>query len=46
MFEERLLCALLAKGLDGLRFFAKKGDEVSYYNVKHFLLSQIDLYKG
>ncbi|SDN69954.1 hygromycin-B 4-O-kinase [Paenibacillus sp. yr247] len=39
-FEERLLCALLFKGLDGLRFFAKKGDRNAYDMVKSELLGQ------
>ncbi len=33
-FEERLRCALLFKGLDGLRFYAKKGDRNAYGMVK------------
>lgn len=37
-FDERLLCALLFKGLDGLRFYAKKGDENAYNSVKSELL--------
>ncbi|WP_246294082.1 phosphotransferase family protein [Paenibacillus planticolens] len=33
-FEERLRCALLFKGIDGLRFYAKKGDRNAYDSVK------------
>lgn len=38
-FEERLLCCMLFKGLDGLRFYAKKGDRPSYDFMKNHLLS-------
>ncbi|KIL40564.1 hypothetical protein SD70_12480 [Gordoniibacillus kamchatkensis] len=37
-FEERLRCGLLFKGLDGLRFFAKKEDPGAYRHVKSELL--------
>lgn len=37
-FEERLLCYLLFKGIDGLRFYAKKGDRPSYDFIKKSLL--------
>ncbi|GIQ66545.1 hypothetical protein PACILC2_51130 [Paenibacillus cisolokensis] len=40
-FEERLQCALLFKGLDGLRFYAKKGDRISYESVKRDLLELV-----
>lgn len=33
-FEERLLCALLFKGLDGLRFYAKQGNKDAYDSAK------------
>ncbi|MBS4179059.1 phosphotransferase family protein [Lederbergia citrea] len=38
-FEERLLCAMLIKGLDGLRFFAKKDDKDAYDSVKSKIIS-------
>lgn len=37
-FEERLRCGLLFKGLDGLRFFAKKRDRNAYSHVKSDLM--------
>lgn len=37
-FEERLLCYKLFKGIDGLRFFAKKDDRQGYGYVKDKLL--------
>lgn len=40
-FEERLLCYQLFKGVDGLRFYAKKGDKPSYDFIKAHLLSLI-----
>ncbi|ALS25886.1 aminoglycoside phosphotransferase [Paenibacillus sp. 32O-W] len=40
-FEERLACALLFKGLDGLRFYAKKGDRASYESIKRDLLALV-----
>jgi hygromycin-B 4-O-kinase len=33
-FEERLLCYQIFKGIDGLRFFAKKNEKPSYEYVK------------
>lgn len=33
-FEERLLCAYLCKGIDGLRFYAKKDDRGAYEYMK------------
>ncbi|MBP1966799.1 phosphotransferase family protein [Paenibacillus aceris] len=41
-FEERLRCALLFKGIDGLRFYAKKGDRNAYDSVKTELLRLVD----
>ncbi len=41
-FEERLLCGLLFKGLDGLRFFAKKGDKPAYESVKGKILALLN----
>ncbi|BFT75124.1 hypothetical protein PAENIP36_65660 [Paenibacillus sp. P36] len=41
-FEERLKCALLFKGVDGLRFYAKKGDRNAYDSVKAELLRLVD----
>jgi len=38
-FQERLLCGMLFKGIDGLRFFAKKEDEAAYEMIKGKLLS-------
>ncbi|MCS7460288.1 aminoglycoside phosphotransferase family protein [Paenibacillus doosanensis] len=38
-FEERLLCYLLFKGLDGLRFYAKKEDRAAYDFMKNKLSS-------
>ncbi|MDD9266404.1 phosphotransferase family protein [Paenibacillus sp. GCM10023248] len=37
-FEDRLKCALLFKGIDGLRFYAKKDDRNAYESVKAELL--------
>lgn len=37
-FEKRLLCYQLFKGLDGLRFYAKKGDKPSYDFMKSQLI--------
>lgn len=34
-FDERLKCGLICKGLDGLRFFARKGDRGGYDFVNH-----------
>lgn len=36
-FEERLLCHQLFVGVDGLRFFAKKGDREAYHSIKNKL---------
>ncbi|MCL6442236.1 MAG: hypothetical protein K6T83_02010 [Alicyclobacillus sp.] len=36
-FDERLKCGLIFKGLDGLRFFAKKNDRNGYDWIKHQL---------
>jgi hygromycin-B 4-O-kinase len=38
-FDERLLCYQLFKGVDGLRFYAKKGDKPGYDFIKARLLS-------
>jgi hygromycin-B 4-O-kinase len=38
-FEERLRCGLLFKGLDALRFFAKKEDRIAYLQMRTDLLS-------
>jgi hygromycin-B 4-O-kinase len=40
-FEERLLSALLIKGLDSLRFYAKTNDEQAYVHVRDDLLRRI-----
>jgi len=37
-FEKRLLCYQLFKGLDGLRFYAKKDDKPSYDFMKSHLI--------
>lgn len=41
-FEERLKCALLFKGIDGLRFYAKKDDRNAYESVKEDLLRLVE----
>lgn len=38
-FKERLKCGMLFKGLDGLRFFAKKEDKAAYEMIKNKLSS-------
>jgi hygromycin-B 4-O-kinase len=41
-YEERLRASLLCKGLDALRFFAKKGNEKAYYDIRDRLISVAD----
>ncbi|CAM4147481.1 aminoglycoside phosphotransferase family protein [Lederbergia lenta] len=38
-FEERLRCHLLFKGIDGLRFFAKKDDQPSYNYMRERVIT-------
>ncbi|MDF2716813.1 MAG: aminoglycoside phosphotransferase [Paenibacillus sp.] len=38
-FDRRLLCYQMFKGVDGLRFYAKKGDKPGYEFIKDRLLS-------
>ncbi|MBS4219831.1 phosphotransferase [Bacillus sp. FJAT-49711] len=38
-FRERLKCGMLFKGIDGLRFFAKKEDKAAYEMIKNKLSS-------
>lgn len=42
-FKERLLCYQIFKGLDGLRFYAKKGDPHSYAFMKEQLLTMLSI---
>jgi hygromycin-B 4-O-kinase len=45
-FKERLLCYQIFKGLDGLRFYAKKGDRPSYEFMKVQLLAMLKIVEG
>lgn len=41
-FEKRLLCMRLIRGLDGMRFYVKKGDMATYAAIKRELLTLLD----
>lgn len=45
-FKERFLCAALCNSLDGMRFWAKFGDEGSYKAIVNNILNILEIYTG